>query len=291
MKAKLLWAMMVTFLVMGGFLAAVFWVALSIFGVTGTPMLMGIVGFVAVMVLIQWAISPALIKRMSRAKKCQNQDIIQMVHEIAEKTGIPKPEVYIIPNESPNAFAFGRTQKTSSIALHTGLINQLNEEELEGVIAHEAAHIKHRDVTVMTIASALPMILFYVVFFGSMMAGGNRNRGGGFFGAWIGAMVAQFVGSLVVLYLSRVREYYADTKSAYVTKNPAGLINALQKITSYQPRPTRFRRRPTQADTTLKNLYIAEPMMAAGRGKRATEIFMSHPLTEKRVKNLEEIEF
>lgn len=293
MKPKLLWAMMVTFLVMGSFLAAVFWIALSIFGVSGLPMLIGVVGFVGVMVTLQWAISPFLIKKMSGAKKCQDKKIVSMVHEVAEEAGIPEPKVYSVQNDTPNAFAFGRTQKSSAVALHTGLINQLKADELRGVVAHEVGHIKHRDVTVMTIASALPMILFYIVFFGSMMAGGDDNRGSGFIGAWIGGMIAQFIGSLVVMYLSRVREYYADSYSAYLTRNPSGLAKALEKITSYKPKPspTRMRRkkRKPSPNNTLKSLYIAEPMKASGK-KAVMEIFMSHPLPEKRIKNLEEID-
>ncbi len=288
---------MVTFLIMGGFLAAVFWIALQILGTTGIPMLAGIVGFVALMIGLQWAISPALIKKMSGAKKCKDPEIKKLVHNLAEKAGIPKPKVYLVENETPNAFAFGRTQKSSAIALHTGLINKLNKEELEGVIAHEVGHIKHRDTTVITLASALPMILFYVVFFGSMMAGGDENSGMGFFGAWIGGMIAQFIGSLVVMYLSRVREYYADAHSAYLTENPSALANALQKITSHKPNPVRQKRRKKRknpSDSTLKNLYIAEPgkKSAAGSNGKSSfvEIFMSHPLPRKRIKNLEEIE-
>lgn len=294
MKPKLLWAMMMTFLIMGGFLAAVFWIALQIFGVSGMPMIIGIIGFVSIMVIIQWAISPTLIKKMSRAKECKDPKIKKMVHELAEKADIPKPKVYLVKNDTPNAFAFGRSQKSSAIALHTGLINNLNEEELRGVIAHEVSHIKHKDTTVMTIASALPMILFYIVFFGSMMSGGRR-RGGGFLGAWIGGMIAQFIGSLVVMYLSRVREYYADTSSAYITENPPALASALQKITSYEPQPNKAIKRKTQSpNNTLKNFYIAEPSKRSAAGSKAkssfTEIFMSHPLPEKRIKNLEEID-
>ena len=299
MKPKLLWAMMMTFFIMGGFLAAVFWIALMIFGVSGLPMLIGIVGFVGVMIGIQWAISPSLIKRMTGAKECKDPRIKQMVHDLAEEAGIPKPKVYIVEKESPNAFAFGRTQKSSAVALHKGLIEKLNNDELKGVIAHEVGHIKHRDTTVMTIASALPMILFYVVFFGSMMAGGRRSRGTGFIGAWIGGMIAQFIGSLIVMYLSRVREYYADTHSAYLTGNPEGLANALNKITSYKPRKSparaRGRRKKKQPGSNMmKNFYIAEPSKRKAAGGKAkssfAELFMSHPLPEKRIKNLEDIE-
>jgi len=297
MKPKLLWAIIVTFLIMGGFLAAIFWVALQIFGITGLPMIIGIIGFVGAMTLIQWAISPSLIKRITRLKELKDPEIKEMIQRLSKEAGIPEPKLYIAPNDSPNAFAFGRTQKSSAVALHKGLIEQLNKEELEGVIAHEIGHIKHRDTTVMTIASALPMILFYVVFFGSMMAGGNRRGGSGFFGAWIGGMIAQFIGSLVVMYLSRVREYYADTHSAYLTENPEGLANALNKITSYKPKPSpsRFgrRRRKNPNENMMKNFYIAEPSKMKASGKKArssfTEIFMSHPLPEKRIKNLRKI--
>ncbi len=297
MKLKLFWAMMITFLIMGGFLAAVFWIALQIFGITGLPMIIGIVGFVGVMILLQWAISPAMIKRMAKLKECEDPKIKKMVHDLAEEAGIPKPKVYIAPKKTPNAFAFGRTRKSSAVALHKGLIEKLDKEELKGVIAHEVGHIKHRDTSVMTLASALPMILFYVVFFGSMMAGGKRGRGTGFLGAWIGGMIAQFVGSLVVMYLSRVREYYADTRSAYLTGNPEGLASALDKITSYEPdkKPVPAKARSggnKQNEKMMKSFYIAENGRRKASGKKAkssiAEVFMSHPLPEKRIRRLKE---
>jgi heat shock protein HtpX len=298
MKGKLLWATIVTFLVLGVLLTGVFWAIMWFLRISGPSLIIFTFGFVGIMLLVQWAIGPAIIKRLTKMRECTDEGIIRVVHELADDAKIPRPKVYTVENPTPNAFAFGRTQGSAGVALHTGLLQRLEPDELRAVIAHEIGHIKHRDVLVMTLASALPVILYYIVFFGMIAASSRDNRGGGFnyLGAFIGGMVAQFIGTLLVLYLSRVREYYADAHSAYATRKPASLANALAKI-SYAHATAK--RRPTPGN--LRMFYIADPQMAmagdyAADMKREKkrggilEFLMTHPPTWKRVRALERIE-
>jgi heat shock protein HtpX len=291
-------AIVLTFLILGILLWAVFWAAMWILGISGSAVIWGTFAFVGFMIFIQWLIGPVILKALVRMKECTDKKITDMVYKIADEARIPRPKVYIVENPAPNAFAFGRTQKSSNVALHTGLLEKLSDDEVRAVIAHEVGHIKHRDVLVMTLASALPVLLFYIIYFGTIFAG-SRDRGGGlnYLGAWIGGMVAQFLAMLLVLYLSRVREYHADAYSAYATKKPTALANALAKIaySLAREKPT-----PATTNTNLRTFYIADPMMAASaeyrgqmeveKSKGFIEIFLTHPLTFKRIHALEKIE-
>jgi heat shock protein HtpX len=139
------------------------------------------------------------------------------------------PKVYLVQDGTPNAFAFARTPADGNIAIHTGLIKTLNKEEITSVLAHEVGHIKHWDSTVMTIASMVPMLIYYTI----ILFAGRRDdskSGGSFILVWLGAYLAQFLSSLIVMYLSRTREYYADAFSAVATGKPAVMRTALAKI-------------------------------------------------------------
>lgn len=259
-------------------------------------------------IFLQWLIGPWLIKMMTGAKEIKVEEapeIHQMLSEISKTAGIPKPKLYLINRNDPNAFAFGRTQGSAGIALHKGLIEMLTKEELRAVIAHEVGHIKHRDVSIMTIASSLPTILYYMV-----IIFGGRNREGNsilqIIMVFIGGLIAQFIGVLLVMWLSRTREYYADEFAAYATRNPLSLITALSKIT-YKTIPHNNER-----DNSFKTLYISDP--SKGEGDEVMEIakainsensakveeliemekykygkrewLMTHPITAKRLERL-----
>jgi len=287
---KLAWAMFITFFILGILLWTVFWAAAWLLGLSGSFLIYGVFIFIGVMVFIQWAIGPAIIKLTVRAKECKDQNILNMVYEIAEKSNLPRPKVYIVDNPTPNAFAFGRTQASSNVALHTGLFDKLSQEEIRAVVAHEMGHIKHRDVIVMTLASALPAILYYIIYFGLLAASSRDRQGTNYLGAWVGGMVAQFLATLLVLYLSRVREYYADSYSGQITKKPTSLASALAKI-SYNLTQTR-----TPSPTAMRSFYIADEVsskysaqMEKERGRGWMEVFMTHPLTYKRIRALEQM--
>ena len=288
---RLAWAMFITFFVMGALLWGIFWAVAWLLGITGSALVYGVFLFVGFMVFIQWLIGPTIVRMTTGAKECKDQKILAMVYAIADKARIPRPKVYLVNNPTPNAFAFGRTQASSNIALHTGLLERLSQEEVNAVIAHEMGHVAHRDMIVMTLASALPAILYYIIYFG-VIAASSRNRDGGvnYMGAWLGGMVAQFLATLLVLYLSRVREYYADSYSSSITKKPKDLASALAKI-SYNLTQTR-----QPSPTSMRSFYIADEVsskysaqMEKEKGSGWKEIFMTHPLTYKRIKALERL--
>ena len=256
------------------------------------------------MVGVQWWLGPVIIKWATGAKELKQNDapeLFAIVSKLSGKAKLPMPKLYLVNNASANAFAFGRTQKDSGIAVHSGLLAQLNKEEVEGVLAHELGHINNRDVAVMTLASVLPVLLYYGVL---IFAPRNRNDNFGL-GQILGAFAAQFIGQLLVMWLSRQREYFADEFSARLTNNPAGLMSALAKI-SYGAAGGK----PADSGSMVRALYVAEASghkmniaeitSAIGGGnddalaaaiekekaKGGFELIMTHPLTAKRLERL-----
>jgi len=291
------------FAVVAGIIAVLLWFTGNWGGIGFALMLS------ALMLFIQWWFGPALVRMITRAKEVSPSEepfLHEIIGRLAQQAGVPKPKVYVVENPTPNAFAFGRTQGSSGIAVHRGLLNSLEGGEMEAVLAHEMGHIKHRDVVVMTIASALPVMLYYIVIvFGSR---DDRDRGlGSGIAVFFGAMIAQFLGTLLVMWLSRKREYYADAYSAYATGKPDYLMRALAKITYPNRGPVPV---PQKENSSMNAFYVAEPqpftsgahavVSAMGRGddeglrkaieeekKRAgMELLMTHPLTAKRLEAL-----
>ncbi|MGB9719563.1 MAG: zinc metalloprotease HtpX [Candidatus Anstonellales archaeon] len=257
------------------------------------------VPFSFLMLFIQWYIGPFMVKLFTGAKEVSKEEapeLHNMVEELAKKAGIPKPKVCMVHNNSPNAFAFGRTQKSSYVAVHTGLLNILSKEEVEAVLAHEIGHIKHRDVFVITMASVLPVLLYWGVIFA--LSGRDRERQNPF-AVWMGALFAQFVGQLAVLWLSRQREFFADAFSKKIIGDPLPLGRALVKI-SYSL--NRYR----NENPTMRAFYIGEGedisddvirSVSGGRkdimeaikrdsGMSIVEWFSTHPRTVNRLRAL-----
>ena len=152
----------------------------------------------------------------------------RMIDELAMNAGIPKPKVGISEFMIPNAFAFGRSQKDGRVCVTQGLINKLNEGELKAVLGHEIAHIKHRDMIVMTLISAVPLVAYWLAWSTIFSSGDNDS-----YTAVIGiaAFAAYIIGQLLVLFVSRVREYYADQESVAIGNDPHQLASALYKLT------------------------------------------------------------
>jgi len=257
--AKLEMIAFLTMLLVFGFIVFIFAVILWWLHAEAVEGIFIAILFSGIVVLIQWYLGPILIKAMTNMRELKEDEypeIFSMVRRLSREAGIPMPKLYLVYNSEPNAFAFGRTQSNSNIAIHTGLLNVLNEREIEGVLAHEIGHIKHRDVAVMTVASMIPIMLYYIVIaLGS--ARSDDNRSAPIFLIWIGAMIAQFIGQLFVLYLSRKREYYADAFSAYITKNPIALMSGLAKIT-YGLGIHRSEKGEI-TDNALRCFYISDP--------------------------------
>jgi heat shock protein HtpX len=188
----------------------------------------------------------------------------------------------VVDSKVPNAFATGRSQKNATVAVHTGLLQMLDEEELEGVVAHELAHIKNRDVQVMTIASFLSTIAFIVVRWGWLF-GGNRNRngGGGVIVAILVSLVVWIISYLLIRALSRYREYAADRGGASISGNPGALASALMKISG---RMDKIPERDMREESEMNAFFIIPE-----KGM-ITRLFSTHPPTEKRIDRLRDLE-
>ncbi len=195
----------------------------------------------ALFILFQYAIGPVMVAASTHLhylKSGENPWLENIVKEIADKSGLPMPRLGIVPNNTPNAFTFGRSTSSATLAVHEGLLKQLNEGEIRGVIAHELGHVKHKDYIVMTVLSALPLIAYLIAqasLYAGAFSGGRRNSkdNSGAVLVIIGviAFAIYIITFLIVMRLSRLREHYADAYSAYVTGSPRDLESALAKIT------------------------------------------------------------
>jgi len=201
---------------------------------------------------------------------------------LSQQADLPKPKVAVADSRVPNAFATGRSQKNSAVAVTTGLLQSLSDDELEGVLAHELAHIKNRDVMVMTIASFLSTIAFLVVRWGFWFGGGDRRNNGGVLAAIAVSFVVWIVSFLLIRVLSRYREYAADRGGAVITGKPSALASALLTIDGRMDRVPQEDLR----DTAEMNAFFIIPIKSGFVGK----LFSTHPSTEKRVERLRELE-
>ncbi len=221
--------------------------------------------------------------------KAENPSLYRVVENLCITTGLPLPKIHIINDPAPNAFATGRDPQHSSIAVTTGLMNMLENEELEGVISHELSHIKNFDIRVMTTVIVLVgmIALLSDFFLRFSLFGRNRDRENnsqaGAILMIIGiilAILSPFIAQLIQLAVSRRREYLADASGALITRFPDGLATALQKIATYK-QPLR------SANTATAHLYIANPF---GSSRRVlTNLFSTHPPIEERIKKLKEM--
>ena len=195
----------------------------------------------ALFILFQYAVGPAIVAASTHLhylKPGENPWLEKTVKEIADKSGLPMPKLATVPNNTPNAFTFGRSTSSATLAVHEGLLRQLNEDEVKGVIAHELGHVKHKDYIVMTVLSALPLIAYFVAQIAlraGAFSGGRRNSkdnsGAALIVIGVIAFAIYIITFLIVMRLSRLREHYADAYSAYVTGAPRELESALAKIT------------------------------------------------------------
>ncbi|HTS38363.1 MAG TPA: zinc metalloprotease HtpX [Candidatus Solibacter sp.] len=207
------------------------------------------------------------------------------VERLTQKIGIPMPKMYVIPTDSPNAFATGRNPQHASVAVTHGILGLLTDEELEGVLAHELGHVNNRDILISsvaaTIAGAITMLASmgrWAMMFGGY--GGDRDRrGGGGLTALFMLIVAPIAATLIQLAVSRAREYQADASGAHYTGNPYALASALQKIDAYA------RRMPLQASPSTAHLFIIQPFLGVSAGTFAN-LFSTHPPIAKRIERL-----
>jgi heat shock protein HtpX len=205
------------------------------------------------------------------------------VERLTAKQGLPMPKIYVLPTESPNAFATGRNPQHASVAVTRGILQLLDDEELEGVLAHELGHVKNRDILTSSIAATLAGAITMVARMGawaSMFGGGggrDRERGGGGLSALLMIIVAPIAASLIQLAISRSREYEADATGAAVTGNPYALARALQKLDAYS------KRIPMQASPSTAHLFIVAPLLGSGE---FANLFSTHPPMKERIQRL-----
>jgi heat shock protein HtpX len=273
--------MLVTMLLLGG-LYVVFIGALAAYGVG----LLGIVVMMGLFSLGQFFFSDKLALYSMGAKEVSEQEqprLHGMVGRLSQQADLPKPTVAVADTSVPNAFATGRSRKSATVCVTEGLLRTLDEEELEAVLAHELAHVKNRDVMVMTIASFLSTLAFIVVRWGWLLGGGrNRNGGGQVIVAIAVSFVVWVVSFLLIRALSRYREYAADRGAASITGKPAALASALLTIDGRMDRVPKEDLRE-QAEM---NAFFILPIRSGFIGRIAS----THPPTEKRVERLRELE-
>lgn len=243
--------------------------------------------FAALMNFISYFFSDKIALAMYRAQpitRDQLPRVYNIVERLSQKVGLPMPKVYLIPNDSPNAFATGRNPNHASVAVTQGILGLLNDEELEGVIAHELGHVRNRDILISSVAATLAGAITWLasmarwgMIFGGY--GGDRDdrRGGSPIAALIMMFLAPLAATLIQLAVSRSREYGADETGAHWTGNPYALASALAKIDAYS------RRMPLVASPSTAHLFIIQPFLG---GISFGSLFSTHPPTAKRIERL-----
>ena len=292
-----------------------------------------VVGLALLFILLQWLISPSIVRWAIRDRRPitaeSNPWVYRTVEEIARQAGVPTPRIWESGDSSPNALVFGRTVSSAELVVTQALLERLNQDEIRAVLAHEIGHLRHRDVIIMTLMSAVPLIAYVIARLGfEALRGGARVRGKGagqaliiIIASAIASYAIYLVTQMLVLYLSRTREYYADAYSGAATRDPHLLASALTKI-SYG---LSLARRPDEEPSGLRAFMIGDPVKAEedyqelqermnrydldhdgqidayelqkaveqerkSHWRRANELFGTHPPTYKRILVLEEME-
>jgi len=214
-------------------------------------------------------------------------ELYNIVKELCSNAGLPMPKICIAPQNSPNAFATGRSPDHAAICLTQGILNLLDREELKGVIAHELSHIKNRDTLIMTVAATiagaitmLASLARWSMIFGGFGGRSGRSRDSNIFGYLLMLIVAPIAAMLIQFAISRSREYAADKRGAYIARTPAGLSNALLKLEKGS------KRYPMQANHTTAHLFIVNPL----RGQGIQAFFSTHPPVQERVERLDKLQ-
>lgn len=241
--------------------------------------------FAGVMNFVSYFFSDKIALAMYRAQPVTREQLpraYDTVQRLTQKIGLPMPKLYVIPTDSPNAFATGRNPNHASVAVTHGILNLLNDEELEGVLAHELGHVGNRDILISSIAATIAGAITYLahvaqwgMIFGGYGGRDDRDRGGGF-GAILMLILAPIAATLIQLAVSRSREYQADATGAHYTGNPYALASALAKLDAYS------RRVPMVASPSTAHLFIIQPLLGINFGG----LFSTHPPIAKRIERL-----
>ena len=259
----------------------------ALFGVSGTA-LAGFEGLLLALILavgvnaFAWFNSDKMVLRIYGAKELhQNHELYRMTYKLAMNSDLPMPKVYVIDNNQPNAFATGRNPENAAVAATTGLLSRLSKNEVAAVIAHELAHIKNRDTTIMVIAAtfagAISMLANFAMFFG------NRRQGAlGIVGIIAMMILAPLTASLIQMAISRSREYHADRLGAEICGDPLWLASALKSIQAFA---SKIDNHKAEAHPSTAHLFIINPLHAHAHDR----LFSTHPSTVNRINELEKL--
>jgi heat shock protein HtpX len=257
-------------------------------GAFGRATLYGAVFFAAAMNLVAYFFSDRLVLAMQRAQPVDEAAAPRLhaiVAELAQRAGIPKPRVYLIPTYQPNAFATGRNPERAVVAVTEGILELLSERELRAVLAHEIGHVKNRDILIASVAATIAAAISYLaqVLQFSLLFGGGRDReeGGSAFGGLFALIVAPIAATLVQLGISRSREFLADERGAQLSGDPEALASALRKLEHGVEQV------PAAVEPATASLFIVNPLAASGRS--LLRLFSTHPPTDERVARLLEM--
>jgi len=261
---------------------------------TGLLMLIGgyfgsrqgiIIAFIFAMVMNfgSYWFSDKLVLKMYRARQVSESEVPELyslIKTLALSAGLPMPKVYIIPGDTPNAFATGRDEQHAVVAVTEGILRILNRDELEGVLSHELTHIKNRDMLIggiaATLAGAIVMLASMAKWAAIFGVGGDDDEGGGIFGLILMAILAPIAAMLIQMAISRSREYLADEGGARISGKPRGLASALEKLSQAS------KAIPMRANPSTAHMFIVNPLT----GKSFTNLFNTHPPTEERIARL-----
>ncbi|MDO8556378.1 MAG: zinc metalloprotease HtpX [Nanoarchaeota archaeon] len=274
-----MWNQVKTVLLLGILTALLLFIG-SFFGTSG---LMIALAVVVIMNFVTYFFSDKIVLAMYHAKeipKSSNPKLHHLVEDICKGYGIPKPKIFLVPTDNPNAFATGRNPKHAVVAVTEGILHLLSDRELKGVLAHELGHVKNRDILVTTIAVMIAGTISFVASMARFAAlfGGSRDRDGGdIIGLLVLALLAPVIALVLQLAIARSREYLADQSGASIIKDADGLASALQKLERVnKTHPLRF------GSPTTASLFIVNPFTA----RSFATLFSTHPSTEDRVKRL-----
>lgn len=272
-----MWLQLRLYLLVGLMLAILYSIIVGIgylLGYSGSMFYMMIIGFAVALILLQYMIGPKMVEWSMKIRYVNENEypkLHRMVAELADKAGLPKkPKIGISKLQIPNAFAFGRTQRGSRVCVTEGILNLMSDEELKAVLGHEISHIEHRDVAVITLLSAIPMICYmlYIAFFWGGMFGRRRDSGT-MIAIGLLALVVYFITSLLVMYGSRIREYYADLGSTQLGNAPHHLATALYKLSIGSAKISKKALKQTEG---MKAFFLNDPSRAMYEVRELKEI-------------------
>src|SRR5512146_827252 len=242
--------------------------------------------FAGLMNFVSYFFSDKIALAMYSAKPVTREQlprVYEVVERLTQRVGIPMPKIFVIPSDSPNAFATGRNPSHASVAVTQGILNLLTDEELEGVLAHELGHVRNRDILISSIAATLAGAItflarmgYWAALFGGFGGSRDNDRQGGGLGALLMIILAPIAATLIQLAVSRSREYQADATGAQFTGNPYALASALRKLDAYS------RRLPMAATPSTAHLFIVQPLLGMNFGS----LFSTHPPIAKRIERL-----